>query len=65
MGLSVDAMRDTVRTAYPGDKWKAKVGNMPDNQVMAIYFRMVQEPAKRGRHSCASKNRKGTNYYGD
>ena len=65
MSLSVDAMRDIVRTAYPGDKWKAKVGNMSDNQVMAIYFRMCREPSKAGKHSCASKNRKGTNYYGD
>lgn len=51
MGLSVDAMRDTVRTAYPGDKWKAKVDKMSDNQVMAIYFRMCREPSKAGKHS--------------
>lgn len=51
MGLSVDAMRDFVRTAYPGDKWKAKVDNMSDNQVMAIYFRMCREPSKAGKHS--------------
>jgi hypothetical protein len=47
MGLSVDSMRNIVRTAYPGDKWKAKV----DNQVMAIYFRMCREPSKAGKHS--------------
>ena len=51
MGLSVDAMRNIVRTAYPGDKWKNKVNNMSDNQVMAIYFRMCREPNKAGKHS--------------
>lgn len=63
--MDVNSMRDYIGDAYSGYKWKDKVENMSDRQVMAIYFRMVQEPAKRGRHSCASKNRKGTNYYGD
>jgi hypothetical protein len=51
MGVSVDSMRNIVRTAYPGDKWKARVDNMSDNQVMAIYFRMCREPDKAGKHS--------------
>lgn len=51
MDLSINAMRNIVREAYPGDKWQSKVDNMPDNQVMAIYFRMCREPNKAGKHS--------------
>jgi hypothetical protein len=36
---SVDEMRYFVADMYPGPKWKKKVKDMPDGQVMAIYMR--------------------------
>jgi hypothetical protein len=36
---SVDEMRSFVADMYPGPKWKKKVKDMPDGQVMAIYMR--------------------------
>lgn len=36
-------MRTKVRAAYSGDKWKHKVDNMPDYQIMAIYFKLIKK----------------------
>jgi hypothetical protein len=35
----IDLKRATVADLYPGPGWKAKVGRMTDNQVVAIYLR--------------------------
>lgn len=39
MSSDIDAMRAEVGTLYPGSRWKRRVAQMPDPQVMAIYFR--------------------------
>ncbi len=47
--MDVKAMRDYILKMYPGDRWQCKVTQMPDNQVMAIYFSMKkkgQQPVK-------------------
>ena len=40
--MTIEDMRGYILKQYPGAKWHAKVLAMPDNQVLAIYFRMVQ-----------------------
>ena len=37
--MDVEQMRDFIADLYPYDKWKDKVARMPEDQVMAIYFR--------------------------
>ena len=34
-------MRDYVSKAYPGVAWKNKVSRMSDNQVLAVYTRLL------------------------
>ena len=36
-------MRYYVKEAYSGKAWKKKVSKMPDNQILAIYQRMVKD----------------------
>lgn len=36
--------RAFVADLYPGPKWKQKVKNMPDGQVIAIYLRESSKP---------------------
>lgn len=51
--LNVAVMREMVSDAYEGPKWKAKVSDMSDRQVMAIYYsfcekgKFDEEPKKR------------------
>lgn len=40
--MSVEQMRHVLRQQYGGAfKWLNRVKNMKDNQVMAVYFRML------------------------
>lgn len=32
--------RIAVAGAYPGDRWRAKVAKMPEDQILAIYLRL-------------------------
>jgi len=36
-------MRDWVQHAYPGQKWKDKVKQMKDSQIIALYFSLVKQ----------------------
>lgn len=36
--MTVAQMRCAIYDIYPGDSWHEKVNNMPDNQVVAVYF---------------------------
>lgn len=40
--MSVEQMRSLVIRAYPGPRWETKVRNMSDNQIVAMYYRLVQ-----------------------
>lgn len=40
--MTIENMREHILKQYPGAKWHAKVLAMPDNQVLAIYSRMIQ-----------------------
>lgn len=39
--MSINRMRELVAAAYPGPGWKSKVKNMPDDQIIAVYRRLV------------------------
>lgn len=39
--ISIDQMRKVVADRYPGTSWKIKVKNMPDDQILAIYMRLI------------------------
>lgn len=40
--MDVYSMRTWIEKAYPGENWKKKVRKMPDNQLVALYFRLVR-----------------------
>lgn len=40
--MTNDQMREKVAAAYDGDKWKQKVRRMPDDQIVAIYYRFLK-----------------------
>lgn len=40
--MGVEQMRSAIVKAYPGKKWADKVKKMSDNQVIAIYNRLLQ-----------------------
>ncbi|MDF2800176.1 MAG: hypothetical protein K0S61_79 [Anaerocolumna sp.] len=40
--MSIILMREAVKNVYPGDKWRNKVRNMSDNQVIAIYHKFLE-----------------------
>lgn len=58
--VSVDEMRRFIARVYGGN-WKERVEDMPDNQVMAIYFSFQEqgntEPKPRRRNEKPRKNR--------
>ncbi len=40
--MTIENMRGHILKQYPGAKWHVKVLAMSDNQVLAIYSRMIQ-----------------------
>ena len=40
---SVEQMREQIAKAYGGDIWQDKVKKMPEQQVIAIYFKMLRD----------------------
>lgn len=58
--VSIDEMRRFIGRVYGGN-WKERVEDMPDNQVMAIYFSFQEqgrsEPEPRRRNKKPRKNR--------
>ena len=51
----VDYMRYAISNAYAGRGWKIKVSKMPENQVMAIYFRMQRDLPQERERKCLLK----------
>lgn len=41
--MLVDQMRAEVAKAYQSASWKKKVSAMPDNQILALYFKFSSE----------------------
>lgn len=46
--MSPEQMRAEIRKAYDGPFWKNKVDNMPESQVKAVYFRMLNAGSLKG-----------------
>jgi hypothetical protein len=47
MSDDIAIKRAFVAELYPGPRWKKKVANMPDGQVIAIYLREQGKPPKK------------------
>lgn len=45
--MTVNQMRMAIAEAYPNLKWKDKCETMPDNQVIAIYKRIMNGPTRK------------------
>lgn len=43
LSLNISQMREKIADAYDGDGWKKKVRFMPDDQVIAIFYRMKKK----------------------
>lgn len=43
LGLDISQMREKIADAYNGDGWKKKVRFMPNDQVIAIFYRMKKK----------------------
>ena len=41
--MGVENYRSAIASAYPGERWKRRVLEMPDNQVIAIYNHFVRD----------------------
>lgn len=39
--MNLHEMRDFISKAYPGQKWKHRVKKMGENQIIAIYYSMI------------------------
>lgn len=40
--MTDDQMRERVATAYSGESWRKKVYRMPQDQVVAIYYKLLK-----------------------
>lgn len=40
--MSIEQMRDAISKVHKSHWWKSKVANMPDNQVIAIYYSFLE-----------------------
>ena len=39
--MSVDLMREAILKVYDGQKWTDKVARMSDNQIIAVYYKFL------------------------
>ena len=39
--MNLHEMRDFISKAYPGQEWKNRVKKMGENQIIAIYYSMI------------------------
>ena len=46
--MTVAIMREWVKSAYPGDRWKNKVNKMPDNQIIPLYYSLIKQGKIKG-----------------
>ena len=46
--MTIDNMRDWVKSAYPGEKWKSKVKTMPDDQIVPLYYSLIKQGRIKG-----------------
>lgn len=41
--MTVQQMRNKIISVYEGMAWRRRVENMPDDQVIAIYYRFLED----------------------
>ena len=46
--MTIELMREWVIKAYPGSRWKNKIKNTPDDQIIAIYHNLVKQGRIKG-----------------
>jgi hypothetical protein len=44
--MNIERMRSEISSMYPGERWKNRCANMPDNQVIAIFCRFRNNDQK-------------------
>lgn len=45
--IPIDDMRTAVSKVYPGPRWRRKVLDMSDNQIMALYYKFHNSEEKK------------------
>ena len=55
--MSVEQMRNVILDAYSGDSWKLRVSKMSDEQVIAVYYKLL-DTGKLNKKTLASYRRK-------
>ena len=40
--MTVHEMRREISEVYPGEGWKIKVSKMPEDQVIAVYYKFLE-----------------------
>ena len=43
MNLQISQMREKIREVYSGDGWVKRVRNMPNDQVIALYYKFLKQ----------------------
>lgn len=43
MNLQISQMREKIREVYSGDGWVKRVQNMPNDQVIALYYKFLKQ----------------------
>lgn len=43
MNPQISQMREKIREAYSGDGWAKRVHNMPNDQVIALYYKFLKQ----------------------
>ena len=43
MNLQISQMREKILEAYSGEGWKKRVRNMPNDQVIALYYKFLKK----------------------
>lgn len=41
--MTVSQMRTAIAGAYEGPRWKLRVANMPEHQVIAVYYKFLND----------------------
>lgn len=43
MNLQISQMREKIREVYSGEGWIKRVRNMPNDQVIALYYKFLKQ----------------------
>lgn len=43
MGIQISKMREKISEVYSSDNWQKRVRSMPNDQVIAIYYKFLKK----------------------